>query len=626
MKKFISFKNYRNTKIFAILLGLSATIWFLIRVIPKPSRAFYPCMQAAAPLMSTFIIFLIGISTSVFSFKKFKSNIKSARYALASIFLVLSRLSFSFLILKDTNPGFAANPFGLNEEFPIDSNDPVGEAKGLFPGRVVWVKDARATNENYDPNSAGSDWWISNNNTDEEVVKAMLRTSVLKYTEETNINTAWDKIFRSFNKDAGRGDVGYQEGEKIAIKINLTNAGTNMNAQRMNASPQLINAVLHELTVNAGVSQNMITLGDPYRDFQTKYLSMVKTKYPDVIYVDGDGGGTSVTVPSADEVLVFSDKYKKSTLPQHYLDASYFINIPCLKTHNEGGITLIAKNHQGSFLEKGDPPKSQFAIDMHYSLPKNSPGTGNYRHTVDYMGHKDTGGKGLIYIIDGIWGGENWSGYISKFVSDPFNNDYPNSIFIGQDPVALESVGFDILFEEYAQDNNKEPYPIEMKFEIADYLSQCASSDFWPFDIDYDPEGDGSLLESLGVFEHWNNAVDRQYSRNLETGAGIELIYVDGEQVGIKNKLSQTLELSVSPNPFSDYTLFSIPGESKENSKLQIFNLKGQLVNELDFSHVNQLRWHGEDFSGNSLENGIYMYSLVENNKQLGKGKIIIRK
>ncbi len=626
MKKFISFKNYRNTKIFAILLGLSATIWFLIRVIPKPSRAFYPCMQAAAPLMSTFIIFLIGISTSVFSFKKFKSNIKSARYALASIFLVLSILSFSFLILKDTNPGFAANPFGLNEEFPVDSNDPVGEAKGLFPGRVVWVKDARATNENYDPNSAGSDWWISNNNTDEEVVKAMLRTSVLKYTEETNINTAWDKIFRSFNKDAGRGDVGYQEGEKIAIKINLTNAGTNMNAQRMNASPQLINAVLHELTVNAGVSQNMITLGDPYRDFQTKYLSMVKTKYPDVIYVDGDGGGTSVTVPSADEVLVFSDKYKKSTLPQHYLDASYFINIPCLKTHNEGGITLIAKNHQGSFLEKGDPPKSQFAIDMHYSLPKNSPGTGNYRHTVDYMGHKDTGGKGLIYIIDGIWGGENWSGYISKFVSDPFNNDYPNSIFIGQDPVALESVGFDILFEEYAQDNNKEPYPIEMKFEIADYLSQCASSDFWPFDIDYDPEGDGSLLESLGVFEHWNNAVDRQYSRNLETGAGIELIYVDGEQVGIKNKLSQTLELSVSPNPFSDYTLFSIPGESKENSKLQIFNLKGQLVNELDFSHVNQLRWHGEDFSGNSLENGIYMYSLVENNKQLGKGKIIIRK
>lgn len=33
-------------------LGLFSTIWFLVRVIPKPSRANYPCMQTAAPLMS----------------------------------------------------------------------------------------------------------------------------------------------------------------------------------------------------------------------------------------------------------------------------------------------------------------------------------------------------------------------------------------------------------------------------------------------------------------------------------------------------------------------------------------------------------------------------------------------
>jgi hypothetical protein len=43
------------------LAGISSTIWFLIRVIPKPSRATYPCMRAAAPFMSAFIIYLIGI-------------------------------------------------------------------------------------------------------------------------------------------------------------------------------------------------------------------------------------------------------------------------------------------------------------------------------------------------------------------------------------------------------------------------------------------------------------------------------------------------------------------------------------------------------------------------------------
>ena len=37
-----------------ILMSVMATIWFLIRVVPKPSRATYPCMQVVAPMMSGF--------------------------------------------------------------------------------------------------------------------------------------------------------------------------------------------------------------------------------------------------------------------------------------------------------------------------------------------------------------------------------------------------------------------------------------------------------------------------------------------------------------------------------------------------------------------------------------------
>jgi hypothetical protein len=32
------------------LTGLAALIWIIIRVAPKPSRAQYPCVQAATPL------------------------------------------------------------------------------------------------------------------------------------------------------------------------------------------------------------------------------------------------------------------------------------------------------------------------------------------------------------------------------------------------------------------------------------------------------------------------------------------------------------------------------------------------------------------------------------------------
>ena len=56
------------------IIGLSSLIWFLIRVIPKPSRATYPCMKVAAPLASTFVIYLIGLVTSVVAYTKGKST------------------------------------------------------------------------------------------------------------------------------------------------------------------------------------------------------------------------------------------------------------------------------------------------------------------------------------------------------------------------------------------------------------------------------------------------------------------------------------------------------------------------------------------------------------------------
>ena len=526
-------KKQKKSKLFLILIGLASTIWFLIRVIPKPSRVAYPCMRAAAPFMSAFIIYLFGLGITVFSFKKFKENFAKARYLSGSAFLLVAILLFSSYLFQDSKKTIARTIIGLDETFPFPSNKPVGEAKGLFPGRVVWVYDQDATNENYDPASAGNDLWYSHNNVDQDVVKQMLSTAIVQYAGNNDISEAWELIFKSFNNAHGRGEAGYTSGEKIAIKINLTNQrGTS--SERMDATPQLLNALLHELTVNAGVPASDITLGDPYRNFRAEYIDLVMSEFPEVNYVDGKGGnGVMQTIPSENEVLVFSDNKIKSTLPQHYLDATYLINIPCLKTHGGGGLTLIAKNHLGSFLEKGGNPASQYAAAVHYSLPSSLAGQKKYRNLVDFMGHEETGGKGLLYIIDGIWGGEDWKGWIKKFKSEPFNNDYPNSILIGQDPVALESVCFDILFKECLSDETKVPYPITLKNEIADYLLQCASPAYWPDDISYDPEADGSVLKSLGVFEHWNNASDKKYSRNLGSGEGIELIYTD-----LANRLS----------------------------------------------------------------------------------------
>ncbi len=626
MKNIFSWAKFKTSKTYIFIIGLSATIWFLVRVIPKPSRAKYPCMQAAAPIMSSFIIYLIGISGSMFSFKKFKQSFKSSRYLVGTLFMFLAVISFAFIFLNDNKTAIANKLSALDNTFPIESNKPIGTARGLFPGRVVWVHDPGATNENYVPKVNSNDYWYSDDNVNESIVTEMLEKSIMEYTEKDNINDAWDAVFKSFNNAHGRGEVGYTAGEKIAFKINLTNQSCTPSErpERMDVAPQLLNAILHELVDVVGVAQPDITMGDPYREFRAEYRDIVMGKFPDVYYVDGIGrNGVHQTKPSSDAVLKFSNKAQESTLPQQYLDATYLINIACLKTHDEGGITLLAKNHQGSFLPVGADPAGQSAMVMHPYLPANSRGSGQYRHTVDYLGHEQTYGKGLIYMIDGIWGGESWQGWIKKFVSAPFNNDYPNSIFVGQDPVAMESVGYDVLFEEYQEDASKVNYPNMYKVEIADYLSQCASSDYWPDGIQYDPEGDGTPIESLGVFEHWNNPTDRQYSRNLGTGNGVELKYVETSFQEI-NEQKRTTVYIASPNPFRNYTVFQKPHQVSSNSTLSIYTIEGKLINEFNFGTNKAISWTGTTSNGQNVTNGMYIYTIRDNsNGKEFTGKVL---
>ena len=83
--------------------------------------------------------------------------------------------------------------------------------------------------------------------------------------------------------------------------------------------------------------------------------------------------------------------------------------------------------------------------------------------------------------------------------------------------MAIDSVVLDFALAEW-------PDAPDMKY--SDYsLNESALANNPPSGTIYDPERDGTRLTSLGVTEHWNNPIDKQYSVNLKTGKGIELIY-----------------------------------------------------------------------------------------------------
>jgi hypothetical protein len=251
-----------------IVTGIASALWFVLRVVPKPQRATYPCMRVAAPWASAFVVYLISLTGSVFSFRKSGHYFKISRYKLAGIFLITG-LVFAFITIPSTP--FEGKSLTLTSP-RLAANTPIGVAKGIMPGRVVWVHDPDATDANC-TNKSG-DYWFQN--TDADVVDAMLQAALKNIANQSELHQAWDALFKYFNVNHGKGEVGYTAGEKIYIKINITNSccpnwknqteKTNQ-FERMDATPELCLALLKQLVEVVGVQQSDIFLGDPFRRF-----------------------------------------------------------------------------------------------------------------------------------------------------------------------------------------------------------------------------------------------------------------------------------------------------------------------------------------------------------------------
>ena len=505
------------------MTGVLALIWFLVRVIPKPSRATYPCQRVAYPLASGFVLWLIGPIVSAAAFRKARCYFVRWRYVVGAICTAVG-IGAAFMAIRSMNERIvlADNP---------TPNDPIGVARGIYPGRVVWVHDPNATD--WDGPDMGDGHWWESSNTNMAVVDQMMSRAILALAGESDKPEAWDKLFRCFNQTHGKGDVGYQMGEKITIKVNLVGCsavwgGPNVDPDTydlvakmdyMNTSPQMMLALLRQLVYEVGVNQADIAIGDTLSRFPNQFYNMCHDEFPDVRYLDYEGKFGRIRVEQSSVPLYWSSHPSVSYqdyVPVSYAQADYIINMANLKSHSLAAVTLCAKNHFGSLVRS--PVKSGY-YNLHADLPYKKGETGYYRTLVDLMGHAHIGGKTLLHLIDGLYAGihpnENAP---RKLNSLPFNGDWSSSLFVSQDPVAIDSVAFDFLWAEPGWSDHTQRSGGE------DYLHEAALADDPPSGTFYDPEDDGTAMASLGVHEHWNNPTDKEYSRNLGTGDGIELI------------------------------------------------------------------------------------------------------
>lgn len=527
-----------SNKILFPIIGIIAIIWFIVRVIPKPSRIAYPCQQAASGIGFSFLLYLATFFSSFPIFRWIHKHIhKNVAYLF--IFLLVGG-TFVTITLAITDENVVTSKFIPNE----GQNAPVGEGKGIYPGRVVWVHNTKSTTWD---GKTGS-WW-DDNNTKQPVVSTMFSEMIQAYAGKSNDKDAWNAMFKYFNKTHNRGNKAYKKGEKIVIKINANHDKTSYKwDNEAHTSPAVVYSVVSQLIDVVGVSGDDIIIAEPsqligapiYDKIRSNsnpeykkvwFADRVKTAEPQRFFPEPDTtSGVYFTIPPRNKVVKFY-------VPKCYVDASYIINLGILRGHRVFGVTMGAKNHFGSIyclsMKKYGPgqPGSNAAnrpsknpILHNFSLwdYEYSNKTGEQHCFPTIMAHKELGGKELIQILDGIYPTKLNENGVIRWQS--LDNHWGSSMLISQDPVAIESVGLDIMSNE---PNLTEGNP-SFTSHLDNGYHEAALANNPPSGFKYDPENNGQYIsQSLGIHEHWNNPIERKYSGNLKKGKGIELVYLN---------------------------------------------------------------------------------------------------
>lgn len=403
--------------------------------------------------------------------------------------------------------------------YPV--HKPYGKGTGAKPGRVVWSHNPKSVKWD------GKGYWWKTEHFNENIITEMIQKSIASLGGKNTAKAGWIKLFQAQNKRRGNGKKKYKKGEKIAIKANINGSGVfdNDNSGRTKMSytnPVLLKALLSSLVNDAGVVPFDITVYDVSRIFPVYMVAMCTKGELEGIHFAGRNNG----VADKKKPVNWSYSFKGATnyLPTCVTQAKYIINFANLKGHSYG-ITLCGKNHFGSFIN-GNEMRPPEGANLHQFLTMDKMGV--YSPLVDLMANYELGDKTVLYMLDALVcapsEGDNITGDNSKWRQSPFNGYYTSSIFVSQDPVAIDSVGADFLMNEPAVTD--ENYSLKNNATVENYLHEAALVKKAPSGNIY-KNGNGKRVVNLGVHEHWNNPDSKQYSRNLGGKEGIELVKVN---------------------------------------------------------------------------------------------------
>jgi len=607
-------KSFRYLKLSSIITGIIATTWFLIRVIPKPTRALYPCQRAAFPIASAFIIWLVGSITSVFIIKRAKRNFFTSPFK-GSIFFAVGCVMFllSYLLAPSIST-FAANIL-QKEELPVLKAEQSNTA-GTFKSSISIVRSLKTQSSEITADD----------------IQTMVEEAVEMAGGLDDIINDGDTVVIKPNLVI---DYSYTDNKKLAPGANgvvtdfrVIQAVVNI-VRNLNPTGKII---LLEGSAKGNTLTNMATVGwDKITGLDGRFA------------IEESSGGwyeyastnlAGIDLP--DSIALYPDNLKPNkarTIYQNkiYHNADVVISIPVLKNHCYTGITGAVKNvgiggTPGKIYGTGQTdtnPTQRYGIDhgADYSARDNL-----HRWIHDFYACRPVD----FVIMDGIQGSDNGPvGYGSSTLSDIQRNmriilagrdaiavDAIESLIMGHDPqkvahlVYLHNSGYGCANAALIEVLGEQVENIRVNFRITDsgMLSKFTTFTCKDYNIKSCKFSNNNLLLkmedtlNLGRIEV---SIDGQKYQSLIIGqfnnisiptngititdSIVEVKFVDkylntlqktysGNVSGIRNHQLNTISLTVYPNPAKDKLNIDLPTTFTSNYNVKIFSVDGKIA------------------------------------------------
>ncbi len=374
-------------KLFFPVTGLIALIWFLIRVIPKPSRATYPCQRAAFPIASSFVIWLTGVLGGTFILKKVKRKFSALRH------LVIGAGAVAFVALVLWNVQWISH---------------ISISAAFTPVKLPKSDVAIIQSTKTDAKSI-----------DYEEIKQMVTTAV--------------------SQVGGIGSV-VKDGNTVVIKPNLIqSAGLSTEVNGVTTDWRVTKAVVELVrSVNPTgkvyvMEEAIVSTSNVFSYY--KYTSANIPGVDEFVAIEKDSGewqdknSPGLTLVNMPDGLLHTQYY----FNRKYKEADVVISLPTMKTHWNAGFTGGIKN-----LSIGTPPSNIYGISKSEIARNNMVDHDSddlHKWIRDYYKCRPAN----LVIMDGLQGYQN--GPIPMGGNPAKDQMNMRLILAGKDAVAVDTIG-----------------------------------------------------------------------------------------------------------------------------------------------------------------------------------------